>query len=110
MQENKPDSSFVTALLPHLPAVIQVASVIAAIIASWTLLGRDIDDLKSDIVDLRTMINLRIGQTEVRAGAAETRLYEIEKEQAQDDIRFENLRDTVNELRRRASLPETLPQ
>lgn len=97
MPESDAKTSLIGGLF-SLSEVIKYASIAAAIYAQWTVMSKEINDLQA------------MAQVEASARIQLQRdLNAVEIEQAKDDIRFENLRDIVIELRRQAGLRTPLP-
>jgi hypothetical protein len=82
----------------NLPEIIKIASVAAVIYAQWTVMGKEIDDLQA-ISTARSVVITQLQKD----------LYALQIEQARVDIRFENLREIVIEMRRQSGLRTPLP-
>lgn len=74
-----------------LSTIVQVGTLGAAIVASWATLGGRIGELERDVADLRKESQ----SSEALLSAVATRTSVLE-------IRYENLRDVVMELRRQS--------
>jgi hypothetical protein len=89
---------FLSVVGSNLSEVIKIASVAAVLYAQWTIMGKEIEDLQA-ISTMRSSTIIQI-QKDINA---------LQIEQARDDIRFENLREIVIELRRQAGLRSPPP-
>ena len=92
------DSARLLGLNINLAEVIKLASVAAVIYAQWTVMGKEIEDLKTQGATRAALIL-----------QAQKDISNLEVEQARDDIRFENLREIVIELRRQAGIRTPVP-
>lgn len=94
MNEQQQPRNPLSGFISYLPAFVQIATVLGAIIASWTLQGREIRYL-TDVT----------GATNLRVGSMDARIYILEREQAVAKRDYEDLKDDVIELRRQSRLP-----
>jgi hypothetical protein len=90
--------SFLAGLGVNLPMIVQIASFAAVIYAQWTVLGNEVSDLGERTEVLASRIDSLSGRVNVS-----------EREQATMQVRYENLRDMVFELRRQSSLRSRTP-
>ena len=78
-----------------LGTIIQVGTLGAAIVAQWALMSSQLSELRTQLSVVQRDLN-----------SAETSIVSVATRASVLEIRYENLRDAVNELRRQSNLSE----
>jgi hypothetical protein len=87
------NGSSIRGLKLDLVTIVQVGTIAAAFIGQWYVMNEQLGRSAADLA-----------ATMARVYSAEARLVTVERDQATAEVRFENLRDAVMELRRQTNL------